>query len=328
MNSSPNILIVVLNFRTPAHTLQCAESLRPVLDQFSGAQVVIVDNGSGESWVKALSTQLSASTMLAPIHDRVRLLCLPENGGYSVGNNAAILPALQSPNPPAYFWLLNSDTVVDSQSLDALVAAMESNPRIGIAGSRLQDADGTPQRSAFRFPNIPGEWESTVQWSWMTRLCARWVFAPPPPSTNTRIDWVPGASMLVRRQVFEQIGLLDQAFFLYFEDVDLCARAKSAGWETWYIPTSRVKHYTGATSNISSSRRREQRMPPYWFESRHRYYVKHHGTLYAAGADVAWLAGFGLWRLRRWLERKPVLSPPHFWRDFLAYSIRRKRTTP
>lgn len=306
--------------------MMCVESLAPTLEQFSGSQLVVVDNGSRDNLVESLSTQLCTSETLAAVRGRVRMIYLPENGGFAGGNNAALRPALASPEPPEYVWLLNSDTVVRPHALHALIAAMESNLRVGIAGSRMEYKDGTPQRSAFRFPTIAGEWEANIRWSWMTCVCARAVIAPPPPSVNTRMDWVSGASMLVRRAVFEQIGLLDESFFMYFEDVDYSHRAAKAGWETWYIPASRVEHQIGGTSGLNSALRKQGPMPRYWFDARHRYFSRYHGRVYVGCADAAWLLGFGIRRIRRFLQVKPNTDPPHLWRDFFLYSIGQKGT--
>lgn len=97
------------------------------------------------------------------------------------------------------------------------------------------------------------------------------------------MDWASGASLLCRRQVLETVGGFDEGFFLYFEEVDLCRRIGQAGWERWYVPASRVMHLQGAST--------QRRLPRHWFESRSRYFSKHHGRLYARLADVAALLG-------------------------------------
>lgn len=319
MDQSPAVLIVIVNYRTPDLTIRCAQSLRSALEHFPRARVVLVDNGSGDDSVE----QLSAALLHQELCERVCLLALPQNVGYAAGNNAAICPALNSGDPPDYIWLLNSDTRVQPNALGALIGRMERHPRAGIAGSRLENAVGEARRSAFRFPGIAGEWEANVRWSWMTRLCARWVMAPPVPREITQTDWVPGASMLIRRAVLEDIGLLDEKFFVYYEDVDFCRRARRAGWETWYVPESRVEHYTGASSGVNAARRLVARMPGYWFGARRYYFLKHHRRIYALCADAVWLLGFGFWRVRLIVQRKSDSAPPRMWRDFLANSVRR-----
>jgi GT2 family glycosyltransferase len=198
---------------------------------------------------------------------------------------------------------------------------MERHPAVGIAGSRLQDPDGTPQVSAFRFPGVLSDFEGAVRIGPVSRLLARWAVASPARDEAHPTDWVAGASMLVRREVFEQVGLLDEGYFLYFEEVDFCLAARRGGWQCWYVPSSRVVHLVGQATRVSDGRLKAERRPEYWFASRRRYYLKNLGSLKALAADLALLLGFGLWRIRRRLERRPDLDPPRFLGDLLRQSV-------
>lgn len=104
--------------------------------------------------------------------------------------------------------------------------------------------------------------------------------------------------MMVRREVLETVGGLDESFFLYFEEIGLCARLAAAGWERWYVPLSRVIHLRGWSTGVTGLDEPSRRLPAYWFESRRRYFVKHHGFRYAALADAAFLAGRAVGTLR------------------------------
>jgi N-acetylglucosaminyl-diphospho-decaprenol L-rhamnosyltransferase len=146
------------------------------------------------------------------------------------------------------------------------------------------------------------------------------VIAPPPQDVSHPADWVAGASLIVRRAVFDAVGLLDSAYFLYFEEVDFCRKAARAGWPCWYVPASRVVHLVGQSSGVTDTRKPARRVPRYWFESRRRYFRGAHGSLYTLLADVAWVTGFALWRLRRFVQRKPDTDPPHLLWDFLRYN--------
>ena len=120
--------------------------------------------------------------------------------------------------------------------------------------------------------------------------------------------------MLIRRQVLERIGLLDDHYFMYFEETDLCLRARRDGWECWHVPAARVVHLVGQASG-------GKRLPAYWYDSRRRYFVKNKGRLYAALADASWAAGHSLWRLRRAFERRAQPGPPAVLSDFLRHSV-------
>lgn len=311
------VRIIIVNYRTATLTIGCLRSLAALVQTDTDARVVVVDNGSNDDSAR----QIDAAIQAEGWRDWCTLLELSTNGGFAAGNNAALSEALTETPVPEFFWLLNSDTRVRPGALDALLRFMQAHPTAGIAGSRLEHADGAVQRSAFRFPSILGELESGLRWGVFSRLLARWAPAPPAPFSETRADWVAGASMFVRRQVFETCGLLDQEFFMYFDDVDFCRRARRAGWECWYVPPSRVVHLVGQSSGVTDEGDAPVRRPGYWFAARRRYFLKQHGRAYTALADAAWLLGFGVWRVRRWLQHKPDRDPPRLWRDFLRYSI-------
>jgi N-acetylglucosaminyl-diphospho-decaprenol L-rhamnosyltransferase len=198
---------------------------------------------------------------------------------------------------------------------------MDRHPGVGLAGSRLEDPDGTPQCSAFRFITAATEFVSALRLGIVSKLMNRWVVAPPIPDEPRPADWLAGASLIVRRSVFEEIGLLDPSYFLYFEEVDFCLRARRAGWRCWYVPASRVVHLVGSATGVSETRRKPPRRPAYWFDSRRRYFIKNFGPLHAAAADAAWLLGYSLWRVRRLIQRKPDLDPPRLGRDFVRNSV-------
>jgi GT2 family glycosyltransferase len=126
--------------------------------------------------------------------------------------------------------------------------------------------------------------------------------------------------MIVRRTVFEQIGLLDEGLFTYFDDPDLCLRATHAGWEIWHVPDSRVIHYAGQSTKVTD-RHSNLRLPTYWHQARRRYYLKHHGAFYTSLADAAFILGFAAWRIRRRIQRKPDTDPPHMLADSIRQSV-------
>lgn len=311
----PNVCIIVLNYRTADLTIGCLRSLAAERAANVNVKVVVVDNASNDSSVQHLRAAIETEGW----RDWATVREQKTNGGFAVGNNAALRDALQETPPLDFFWLLNSDTQVRAGALAALCACMDAHPTVGLAGSRLEHTEGIVQRSAFRFPTILGELENGLRWGVASRLLARWMTAPLAPNSETRVEWVAGASLFVRRALFESIGLLDEQFFMYFDDVDVCKRAQSAGWECWYVPSSRVIHLVGQSSGIHAAQ--PARRPAYWFAARRHYFLKHHSRLYAALADAAWLLGFGVWRLRRVLQRKPDPDPPQLWRDFLHSSI-------
>ena len=155
----------------------------------------------------------------------------------------------------------------------------------------------------------------------VSRLLNHSRVAPPISDKAERMDWVSGASMLIRTDMMEAVGRLDEGYFMYYEESDLCLRAARAGWECWYLPESRVVHLVGQSSGVTSRNTALPRRPAYWFESRRRYFVRNYGRIYAMLADGAWVVGHALWRVRRFLQRKPDTDPPHLLGDFLRQSL-------
>lgn len=198
---------------------------------------------------------------------------------------------------------------------------MDEHPNVGIAGSRLEDPNGAPQHSAFRFHSVLSELDYSLRVGVVSKLLSKWLVAPPVSEQTCQTDWVAGASMIVRRKVFESVGLLDEQYFMYFEEVDFCLMANKSGWPCWYVPQSRVVHLVGQSSGVTDTKRPPRRLPAYWFNSRRRYFLKNHGWLYAAMVDAARVFGLVLWRWRRVIQRKPDIDPPKLLSDFLLNSV-------
>jgi GT2 family glycosyltransferase len=142
--------------------------------------------------------------------------------------------------------------------------------------------------------------------------------AQPIPEATTRVDWLAGASLMMRQDVLDRIGLFDETFFLYFEETELCHRAASAGFPTDYVRESSVTHI----GSVSTGMKTWRRMPHYWFDSRLYYFTKVHGRYYAALATISLVFGSILWRLRLLVQRKDRADPPRFLRDLMVHYMR------
>jgi len=324
--AAPHVLVVIVNFRTPELAVECLRSLVGEVGRVDRVSVVVVDNASGDGSVERIGGAIAEHGWSA----WARLMPLGTNGGFGAGNNAAIAPALAARDAPApdYVLILNPDTVVLPGALHALVSFMQAHPEVGIAGSRLEDQDGTQRHSRFRFHSIWSELDSGLKLGLVTRLLHKHVVAVGLVDDDRPSDWVAGASMMVRRQVFEDIGLFDTGYFLYFEEADFCLNARRAGWLCWHVNASRVLHYAGRSTGVTDTTGPPGRRPRYWFASRHRYFRKNHGRLYAFCADAAWCSGFVLWRIRRLLQGKPDTDPPNMLWDFLRFTLGPDRSRP
>ncbi len=217
----PRFLVVIVNYKTAALTLNCLSALEPELAPLPRGRVVVVENASGDG-----------DALRSAIRERgwdgwASIDVAEHNGGFAYGNNRAIGPALRGCCPPEYVLLLNADTLVRPGAISALLDFMEERPNVGIAGSSFINADGTDWRIAFRFMTAWSEFEQAVRVGLISRLLRRRVVAREMPQDRpSQTDWVAGASMIIRRGVFEAIGLLDEEYFLYYEEADFCLRAR------------------------------------------------------------------------------------------------------
>lgn len=315
--------IVIVNYRTPGLTIDCLASLEPELVNLPGAKVVVVEGGSGDDSAAQLADAIAQHDWSAWVTLDVR----NENAGFAGGNNAAIVPALAESPAPEFILLLNPDTVVRPGAIHELLKFMEANPAAGLAGSRLEDPDATPQQSAFRFPSVRSEFETTIRFGPVSRLLKNKLVALPVSDTPHRCDWLAGASLIVRREVFDAVGPLDTDYFMYFEETDFCLAAQRAGFQAWYVPASRVVHLVGQASGVTvknDTAKPAKRRPAYWFESRKRYFVKNHGKRVATLADAVWIVGFALWRTRVKVTGRPDRDPEKLLSDFVRHSVFRR----
>jgi hypothetical protein len=319
-NSLPQVYtlcIVIVNYRTPQLTIDCLESLFPEMKNLPSTKVVVVDNNSSDDSVPLIENAIASNNW----QDWVSLIPSPINGGFSYGNNLGIRPLIESDKLSQYILLLNPDTIVREDALKALMEFMNDNPTVGIAGSRLENPDGTPQRSAFRFRTILSELDSGLRLGIISKILDKWIVAPPVSDENCPTDWVAGASMIIRREVFKDIGLLDEGYFMYCEEMDFCLQAKKAGWSCWYVPKSRVVHFVGQSSGIDQQDEKPKRRPKYWFDSRRRYFLKNHGWFYTALTDLVWIMSYSFWKIRQFIQRKPDNDPPYLLKDFFLNTV-------
>jgi GT2 family glycosyltransferase len=316
------VLIVIVNYKTARLTGNCLRSLEPERRDLPGLRVAVVENASGDA------EALAAIIREHGWQDWVGLDVADRNGGFAYGNNRAIRAALESGDPPDYILLLNADTEVFAGAVRALRDFLDSHPDVGIAGSSFANLDGTDWPIAFRFLSVASELEQGLRLGFISKLLRRHLVPVEMEKKEARTDWVSGACIMIRRQVFEAIGLMDEGYFLYFEETDFCLRAARAGWPCWYVPQSRVMHIAGQSTGVTERDAHARRMPPYWFESRRRYFLKNHGLAKALAADLAFGTGYALWRLRRLIQRKPDKDPPCLLQDFWKASVlfRRNRS--
>lgn len=289
------VYIVIVNYRTADLVIDCLRSLATQVGDLGGGRVSVIDNASGDGSVPKLvhAIEREGWSSWAQVVPQER------NGGFSFGNNAGIRLALATAKRVDYVMLLNPDTIAREGAVKALAAFLDHHPHAGIAGSLLENRDGGVERSAHRVHSPLSELNAGARLGVLNRLLRRYVALDGSSAEAHRCDWVSGASLIVRREVIEQVGLMDEGYFLYFEEVDFCRRAQQAGWECWYVPDSRVMHLEGASTGVSVAAKRRAR---YWYDSRRRFFAKHYGIAGLVAADMLWAIGRFSFLLRRGLR--------------------------
>lgn len=278
----PDVSIVIVSYNTAALTRQCLETVEACAGGLR-CEVIVVDNASCDG----------SADMVAAEFPRVRLIRLAKNRGFAGGNNPGIRAAAGR-----YVLLLNSDAFLSPGALQSAVSCMEAHPGAGVLGCRLTNPDGSLQPSARMLPgplnkilHISGlasrfpksRFFGRVDFSWWDHGCLR------------SVGWVVGAFFMIRRSVIEQIGGLDERYFLYFEEIDFCRTARRAGWDVVFFPGASVVHLGGQSSAGATERRTASgsQLTGIRITSELRYYRKWFGpagALLIAGIEILWNA--------------------------------------
>jgi GT2 family glycosyltransferase len=311
-----HITVVTVSYKSAELTKNSLSSVfeQKTADAALNIKAIVVDNASGDAEVIQAFVNAQGWT------DWVTVITAPKNGGFGYGNNLAFRYALANWEVD-FFHLLNPDAVARNNAFKPLVAFMKANAKVGVVGSQLENIEGVVESSAHRFHSPINELIESARLGIISKLLHHHDLTPPIQDVPFECDWVSGASMMIRKEVLDQIGFFDENYFLYFEEVDLFYRLQKMGWQTWYVPDSRVMHIEGASTGIKLVRRR----PQYWYESRRRLFVKLYGVLGLMAADVLWLIGRVSYLTRRYFKlgaQKPNNDPKWFMFDLLYGDIK------
>ena len=268
--AQPDLEVVIVSFNVRALLRSCLESVyRCAGEEGLAARLWVVDNASEDG----------SAAMVQESFPEARLLTSQQNVGFARGCNVA-LRALGYPLTPlsrAPLLLLNPDTEVMTGALSQLLADLSALPRAAVVGPGLRYGDGSLQHSAFAFPGL---WQVALEFFPLNWRLTEGSLNGRYPSLEQRswpfpCDHPLGAAMLVRPEALQEVGLLDERFFMYCEEVDWCWRAKRLGWEVWSDPRALVVHHAGR----STAQSRGAMYVQLW-RSRYELLQKHRGSLY------------------------------------------------
>jgi N-acetylglucosaminyl-diphospho-decaprenol L-rhamnosyltransferase len=267
-----DLTVIIVTWNSMADISRCLASLRDA-ETASQVTIVVVDNNSSDGTPDSVSREFPY----------VRLVRNSGNSGFASANNQAMRNA-----DGRYMLLLNPDTEVFPGAIDALIRFMDAHPNAWAAGPALLNGDRTPQRTGVRFPAI---WNLFVESLFLDRVFPgtrlfgshRELYAD--PAVPRQVDYLQGSCLIVRKEAIERIGVLDEDFFMYFEETDWCYRMKQAGGEVWYVPDARVIHYGGGVVGHYDERRLV-----HFYSGLTMFYRKHHS--YGEQAIVSTIVAF------------------------------------
>jgi GT2 family glycosyltransferase len=276
----PDLSVVIVSYKTRALLEQCLRSSLSTGDRRLMTEVIVIDNASPDDSAQMVRAQFP----------NVHLIANAENRGFAAANNQGIRAT-----HGRYALALNPDTIVKPGALETLVAFMDSYPRVGACGARLLYADGSFQHSAFRFPDLfqiyfdffPTHWRLTE-----SRLNGRYPRAWYQRGEPFAIDHPLGATLMMRREVIDRVGMFDEGFFIYAEEIDWCMRIKRAGWEIYCVPRAEIYHL-----EAQSTRQFRDAMFVALWRARLRLFAKHYSPAFCRAAR--WIVCVGLWNEAR-----------------------------
>jgi N-acetylglucosaminyl-diphospho-decaprenol L-rhamnosyltransferase len=300
MTASPrlDVSVVIVSWNTRALTTACLASLPGGAGSVAW-DAVVVDNASSDGSVAAIRADFPD----------VHLIANATNVGFAAANNQGIRACAGR-----YVLLLNSDTLAAPGSLAALVAFADAHPRAGVVGPRLENPDGSFQTGPTPFPSLWTEFLS------VTGIGRRLTYRGYPSRreaaslTAQPTDYVVGACMLARRDAIDEVGVLDEGYFMYSEEPDWCWRMRQVGWETWFTPSAVVTHLGG-----QSTRQVREAMLVALYRSKVRFFRRHRGTAAAAALTGIFVVASRIRRFVRWALRLDppgvALRPADVWAD-------------
>ncbi|OGP92889.1 MAG: hypothetical protein A2156_10030 [Deltaproteobacteria bacterium RBG_16_48_10] len=251
-----DLSLIIVNWNTKEYLLRCLESVFRSGGKNS-CEVILVDNGSQDGSAR------EAKRLFPTIH----LIANDLNLGFAKATNQGL-----HHSSGRYLLLLNPDTEAGQGAIEELVHFMESHPDTGIAGAQLLNGDRSKQNSIANFPSLTTEL--------LNKSLLRWLFPEKFPgkerdySKPIEVDSVIGACLVTRREAMDQVGILDEDYFLFFEETDWCYRMKKAGWKVYHVPQAEVVHFQGRGAEASKKEAKVE-----YYRSRYHFFKKNRGGL-------------------------------------------------
>lgn len=297
--------VVIVNYRTPKLVTDCLASLLPEINGID-ARVVVVDNRSDDNSPEVIRAWMATHDVQA----KVTFIQSNHNAGFAAGNNIGIKACSAK-----YYLLLNSDTLIRPGAIRIILDTATTFPEAGFISPRLEWPDGTGQESCFRFPSPLSELCDASDTGLIDRFFGKYIVAMPVQTQIAQPEWTSFACVLIKDEVFHQVGLLDEGYFMYFEDIEFCHRAHQTGWKIVHNPVAHVVHLRGGSSPVKKQTLIKKRVPKYFYESRTRYFYQTYGWLGLTLANLLWWLGRIVSGTRQLLGRPDKAVVERKWLD-------------
>ncbi len=314
---SSSIAIIIINYGTSDLAIAAVESVLARQHGNHPVEVHLLDNASPGRDAAAFNHAHAEKAW----GDQVRLWFETENHGFGRGNNVVLSALAERADPPDYVFLLNPDAQLQNEAIAILADRLDRTPAAAAAGTAIVLPSGVPVTAAFRFPSVCSEFVQAMNFGPVSRLFHDRLVSLPPDQVDGPVDWVSGASVMMRLSVLRELGGFDPDFFLYYEEVELMFRMRKIGHDILYVPQACVQHLEGAATDIKSASIRK-RKPVYWYASWRHYHFKTRGRWGAIAAGLAWMAGAALNVPLALLRGQQRHAPKEFFGDFSRQVMR------
>jgi N-acetylglucosaminyl-diphospho-decaprenol L-rhamnosyltransferase len=296
---------VIVNYRTPQFLKDCLPDLLTEIEDID-ANVTIVDNKSGDDSVEIIRKWISLNCSAHKVH----IIESSVNAGFAAGNNIGIKSLSAK-----YYLLLNSDTLIRPGAIRTLLDTAIKIPEAGLISPRLEWPDGTGQESCFKFPSPVSELIDAADTGLVDHHFGKYIVAMPVQTQIAQPEWTSFACVLIKDDVIQQVDLLDEGYFMYFEDIEFCHRARQAGWKITHNPAAHVVHLRGGSSPVKEQARKKKRVPKYYYASRTRYFYQTYGWAGLTRANLLWWLGRIVSRTRQLFGRSDKAAIEGQWLD-------------
>ena len=323
-NQSPdtfhfNITVVIVNYATGKLLEASITKLQEEAIKYRlNLNVIVVDNNSPDDSVKVINDFIDSNQW----QKWVTVLAEPANHGFAKGNNIAFKKVLDNDEylNEQYILCLNPDAYITDGAINELLIHAASNPGVGIVGSHLINESGTARASCFNDPSALREFQRGLQLGLMTFIFKQPTVWRKASQSIEKVDWVSGASFLFNAAILQNTGLMDETFFLYFEEADFMRKVRACNYDIVSIPTSKVIHLAGQSTQIKGGKSTVGKIPPYWYRSWRYYFTKNNGFIYTWFAGCLWILGRMVRNTINYLKRSDNKDGHHI-ADFIKYAL-------